>query len=42
MYCLNLGTCINLEANDANLQAFIDEILENVQLKCGWHVKDFI
>jgi len=28
--CLNLGICINFEAKCANMQAFIDESLDNV------------
>ena len=28
--CLYLGICINFEANNANMQAFIDESLDHV------------
>ena len=37
--CLNLGICINF--NDANMQAFIDESLDNVLPKFRQCVKDF-
>ena len=42
--CLNLGICINFKANDANIQAFIDESLDNVLPKfrqCAKYFQDF-
>ena len=33
--CLNLDICINFKANDTNMQAFIDESLDNVLLNLG-------